>query len=175
MMINNGNDASQCYLTEVIKRLESEGFSVNPNTVYKNQVFQYTANKTNFELGMYGFIDTFFSFATFLSIDSETLKEYSSQSFEYARKASRPPLPRGLFKSIICFPVVVVNSLEEKVSEDLLTKNPPKHWAAFEMPVVYSTSTKILHYCETTPTWGKWYYDQLRAMILAMLSPADTE
>jgi hypothetical protein len=165
------------YLSEVTKRLEAGGFAIEENITYKNQTFDYVARRTRYEVDKFGFAATFFLFARFSSLDISSLKAFSKKSFKYATKASGIPLaggiplPRGIFFIIVCFPVAIVDAIDTDVADTIRSKAPPKHWAAAEMPVVYDLASKTLYYCEVTPIWGQFYYNQFRQTINDMLAP----
>ena len=176
-MNRNEYDTVQAYLSRAVQRLKAEHFRIYENITYRNQTFKYIAKRTRLEIDKFGFITTFFLFARFSSIDISSLRDFSKKSFKYAERASGIPLaggiplPRGIFFSVWCYPVAIVDDIDPDVSESLRSKGPPKHWAACEMPVVYSLASKTLYYCEVTPIWGRIYYNQLRQTINDMLAP----
>ncbi|MFC2005414.1 hypothetical protein ACFLVG_00410 [Chloroflexota bacterium] len=163
-------DTADAYLSRVTKRLKAEGFRIDENITWMNQTFEYTAKRIRLEIEKFGFVGTFFLFAKFSSLDRDSLAYFSAESFKYAEKVHGILLPRGLFYGIVCFPIAIVDAIDTDTAEIIYSKEPPKHWAAFEMPVVYSLVSKTLHYCVLTPTWGWIYYDQLRQTINNMLA-----
>ena len=50
-------------------------------------------------------------------------------------------------------------------AESVRNDAPPKHRAASEIPVVYDTTQRQLHYFEKTPMWGAAYYKGFRKQI----------
>jgi len=163
-------DVAEAYMSRVIQRLKAEHFSIEENITYRNQRLNYVAKRTKFEVDKFGFTTTIFQLAKFPSVDSHPLTNFSVKSFKYAGKVSIP-WPRGFLYSIVCFPVAIVDDIDTDITEFIRNKEPPKHWAAFEMPVVYSLSSRMLYYCEATPIWGQIYYDQLRQTINSVLAP----
>jgi len=170
-------DTAETYLSRVTQHLKDEHFRIYENVTYRNQNFQYIAKRTRVEIDKFGFITTFFLFARFSSLDIGSLRDFSKKSFKYAERASGIPLaggiplPRGLFNGFVCFPVAIVDAIDTDLSEIIRSKAPPKHWAAFEMPVVYSLASRTLYCSEVTPTWGQIYYAQFRLTIDVMLAP----
>jgi hypothetical protein len=170
-------DTAEAYLARVTKRLKAGGFAIEENITYESQTFDYVAKRTMYEIDKFGFVATFYLFARFSSLDISSLRDFSKNSFKYAERASGIPLaggiplPRGIFFSVWCYPVVIVDDIDKDTSETIRSKAPPKHLSAFEMAVVYSLASGTLHYCEITPTWGKIYYDQMRQTINNMLAP----
>ena len=159
------------YLSMVTQRLRANGFNITENVTYKSQTFRYVAKRTRFQLEYYGFAEFFFIFYQSQSIDRASLKNFSAKAFNYSKKFRSIPLPRGLFAGVICFPVAIVDSIDSTAAEVLRSEDPPTHWAAIEMPVVYDLGAKQLHYSHRTPYRGSLYWDSLRAMIMTMLSP----
>ena len=165
------DDIANVYLSQVIERLETAGFNIKTNITHKGQHFEYVARGRRYEIDKQGFVFSFFTFSVFPSLDIEGLKDFSAKSFNYAVRSFTIPLPRGLFCGIICYPVAIVDDVDNDTSEFIRKKAPPKHFSAAEMPVIYCLKTRELHYMEITPLWGSMYWDQLRFIINAMLSP----
>jgi hypothetical protein len=159
------------YLSIVKQRLQADGFKITENVTYKNQTFICVAKRTRWQLEHGGFAEFFFVFAEFPHINKESLQEFSARAFNYSKKFRSIPLPRGLFEGVNCFPVAIVYNVDQVVSETVCSEVPPKHWAAFEMPVIYDLKYKRLYYLEKTPYWGSLYWDHFREMIVTMLSP----
>jgi hypothetical protein len=159
------------YLAIVTQRLIDDGFKISEHITYKNQIFICVAKRTRWQLEHYGFAEFFFIFARFQSFDIASLKNFSAKAFDYSKKFRSIPLPRGLFESVICFPTAIVDSIDSTAVEVLRSKDPPKHWAAIEMAVVYEHKSRKLYYLEKTPYWGSLYWDRFREIIVSMLSP----
>lgn len=164
-------DTFESYLSTVVPRLARWGFSLRENVSYRNSLFRYVARKTAWDSSKGGFLETFFVFMYMQSIDTADLRRFSSKCYKYSMKARRIPLPCGLFEGVWCFPVAIVDSLSKEVSQQIRTKDAPKHWASNEFPVVYDLRSRRLHYLETTPAWGSLYYSELRTIADAFLYP----
>jgi len=159
------------YLSSVIPRLRADGFKITENVTYKGQTFRCVAKRTRWQLEYYGFAEFFFIFAEFPNIDRVSLKEFSAMAFNYSKKFRSIPLPRGLFEGVICFPVAIVDNVDQAVAETFRSEEPPKHCSSTEMPVICDLKSKRLYYLEKTPSWGSLYWDRFREIILSMLSP----
>ncbi|UCB43927.1 MAG: hypothetical protein JSV77_04600 [Dehalococcoidales bacterium] len=165
------SDSAEAYIREIIPNLKKEGFRINDNVAYKNQHFEYIAKKTSLEIDKSGFVTTAYLFSILPSISRESLQEFSKIAFKYTtRKVGRFIWPRSLFYSIVCFPVAIVNHIDTDVAH-FIQNNVRKHWAACEMPVIYSLESRELYYFELTPFWGKFYWEQMRTTICYMLLP----
>lgn len=163
--------SAEAYLLEVSHNLKEEGFRINYNVAYKNQHFEYVAKKTSLETNKSGFVTTAYLFSIFPSINRESLQEFSKIAFKYTtRKVGIFIWPRSLFYGIECFPVAIVNNIDTDVAH-FIRNNVRKHWAACEMPVIYSLESRELYYFELTPFFGKFYWEQMRATICYMLLP----
>jgi len=178
MLNRDKQDTAEAYLARVTQRLKDDGFTIEGNIKYNGQTYDCVAKRTIYEIDKFGYAATFYLFARFSAPDISSLRDFSRISFKYALHsggiipfAGGIRLPRGFFFSICCFPVAIVNDIDKDTSEAIRSKGPPKHMAAFEMPVVYSLASGKLHYCEITPMWGRIYYDQMRQTINTMLAP----
>jgi hypothetical protein len=172
--------SEESYLSAITQRLEAEGFTIEKDITFKGQTFDYVAKRTRFEIDKFGFMTTSFFFARFSApdIDINELKHFSKIAFKFASRAGGIlpigggiRVPRMPYFSISCYPVAVVNEIDESVARAFRSQAPPKHFMAFEMPVVYSLKSQELYYCEVTPIHGGLYYDQMRMTINAMLAP----
>jgi hypothetical protein len=171
-------DTAGAYLARVTQRLKDDGFTIEENITYKGQTFDYVSKRTKFEIDKYSFVATSYLFARFSSPDISSLRDFSAKSFKYTlREGGIIPIaggirwPRGLYLGFMCYPVAVADDIDEETSDAIRVKAPPKHFMAFEMPVVYSLASGTLYYCEITPMWGGLYYDQMRLNINIILAP----
>jgi hypothetical protein len=178
MLKHDKYSSADGYLSKITKRLRANGFVISKNIKYKEQAFDYVAKRTMYEIDKFGFAATSYLFARFSSLDISSLRNFSKISFKYAVRAGGIiplaggiHLPRGFFLSVWCYPVAIVDDIDEDTAETLRSKAPPKHLTAFEMPVVYSLAWRTLYYYELTPIWGRMYYDQMRQTINNMLAP----
>jgi hypothetical protein len=170
--------SADVYLSEITKRLKAEHFRIDKNITYRNQTFDYVAKRTRFEIDKFGFAANSYLFARFSSINISSLRNFSKISFKYALRAGGIipiaggiRLPRGLYVSVWCYPVAIVDDIDNETAEAIRSQAPPKHFMAFEMPVVYSLASGTLYYCEVTPMHGALYYGQMRQTINNMLAP----
>jgi len=171
-------DTAEAYLARVTQRLKDDGFTVEENITYSGQTFDCVAKRTRFEIDKYSFAATSYLFARFSSPDISSLRNFSKISFKYALRtggiiplAGGIRLPRGLYVSVWCYPVAIVDDIDEDTAKAIRNQAPPKHFMAFEMPVVYSLASGALYYCEITPMHGGLYYDQMRMIINIVLAP----
>lgn len=159
------------YVATVKERLEFDGFNCQESVAYQDYTLRCVAKKTRFELTKFGYSETFFCFAEIPSPTINNLQKFSSDCFKYAKEFRSIPLPCGLFESVWCFSVAIVDGIEMPVSLALRNEAPPKHWAAAEIPVVYDLSSNSLCYFQKTPVWGAAYYSGFRKMIELFLAP----
>ncbi|MGD9116921.1 MAG: hypothetical protein PVJ61_07095 [Dehalococcoidia bacterium] len=163
--------SAESYLSAITQRLEAEGFIIEKDITFKEQTFDYLAKRTKFEIAKRLFVTTSYVFTRFSSLDISLLRNFSATAFEYARNVRGLPLPFRFFYGVVCYPVAIVDDIDESVAKAIRSQAPPKHFMASEMLVVYSLASGALYYCEITPMWGALYYDQMRMIINAMLSP----
>jgi hypothetical protein len=159
------------YLLKITEKLEQQNFKIEKNLEYDNQVFEYIAKRRKFEIERFGFCTTFFLFARFKTPNIYLLNDFSTKALRYAKKDNGIHPPRGFFYVLLCFPVAIVDSIDQDTVEQIRNKEPPRHWAASEKLVVYSLETAMLFYCEATFTYGALYYDWDRKIIKEILTP----
>lgn len=160
------------YLSKAIQRLRNEGFECYENVTYNDYFSKFIAKKSNFKW-IIGHAEAFFVFGEFSSIDAHSLREFSTNCIEYAKKTrSSSPLTTIL----VCYPVAIVNSIDRATSEYIRNEAGHFHQALFsggvmEMPVVYDLNSKALYYFEKTPFYGWAAWGRLRESIQRLLAP----
>lgn len=152
-------------LEKAIQKLSSDGFVVTQNITCNHRTFIAVAHRTRFELTKIGFAETFFIFEEFDSPTEDSIRSFSSDAFEFAKRSKSISLPCGLGESVFCFPVAVARSVEDLVAHSVRTEAPPKHWAAAEIPVIIDKTKHRLYYFEKTPLWGAAYWSGWRSQI----------
>jgi hypothetical protein len=172
------NDTAEAYLSRVTQRLKTDGFVIEENITYKGQTFDCVAKRTRFEIDKFGFMAASFFFARFSAPGINELRHFSKMAFKCASRAGGIlpigggiRVPRMPYVSVGCYPVAIVDDIDEGTAKAIRSQAPPKHFIAFEMPVAYSLASGTLYYCEITPMWGALYYEQRRLTINEMLVP----
>ena len=155
-----------------IQRLSQDGFAISYNVELAGQKYQAVAHRSRFELTKFGNSETFFVFGELERPDVGAVRGFSSQAFHYAKLAKTFSLPCGLFEAIACFAVCSAKTLDEGTAENVRSTAPTKHWAAFEIPVLYDSGNDKLLYFEKTPLWGAAYYRGFRDQIRKYLGGA---
>jgi hypothetical protein len=79
------------------------------------------------------------------------VKDYSKAVFD-AAVSKKGFLARNAVQQLLVYPVLVVPSVEAGVAE-FLGSHWPKHWMAFEFPVVVSLGTREILLHRGTPVW----------------------
>ena len=153
------------WFQRALQKLSSDGFVVTQNVTRNHWTFKAVARRTRFELIKCGFAETFFIFEEFDSPTEEAMREFSSDAFAFAKHAKAIPLPCGLGESVVCFPVAAARRVEDLVAHSVRTEEPPKHWAAAEIPVIVDETKQRLCYFEKTPLWGAAYHSGFRTQI----------
>jgi hypothetical protein len=114
--------------------------------------------------------ESFFTFAEIPGLKGDVLQSFSGLSFQFANKNKSAPLPNGLFMSVFCYAVAITEGLDPALAQSIRDTSPTKHWAAFEIPIVYDLTTNDLCYFQKTPIWGAAYYAGFRREIQANLA-----
>lgn len=164
-----GTSGIDNWFESVSHRLSSKGFRISESVSYEGDIFRLVAHRSRFELTKFGNSETFFVFADFETLNGESMRLFSAAAFRYGKASRSVPLPIGLFESVYCFAVALVETLDEATAELVRFESPPKHWASAEIPVVYEQSRKKLWFFEKTPIWGAAYYVGFRNQIKEFL------
>lgn len=159
------------YLSIVIQRLRNDGFECYENVTYGNYFFKFVTKKSKFAW-ILGNAEAFFVFGEFSNIDTYSLKEFSTNCVEYAKKTRSSS---SLTTILICYPVAIVNSIDRAASEYIRNEAGHFHQAVsggfLEMPVVYALNSNTLYYFEKTPIYGWAAWGRLRETVKRLLAP----
>jgi hypothetical protein len=105
-----------------------------------------------------------FSFIGFSeNITEDIIKQYSKECFQYGLNNYKG-LVRGMQNGFVSFAVLASENVHESALS-FLKKSPPKHFAAFEMPIIFDLNSKELLFYKKTPMWGGIYYKYFREYI----------
>ena len=91
-----------------------------------------------------------------LPIDQQMIDRFSAQCFEYASRNSKG-WPRG-FQSAVGSIAILQGAQVQADAVTYCEKNLRKHWAAFEIAVVYDKAEKKATRFKSTPAWGALYF-----------------
>ena len=160
----------RAYVQSVLQRLYNEGFKCAENVFYGGQTFAAVAHKGKFELSKFGMFERWFVLQYLPSIDPMSLRRFSSHCFNYATTSKETPLPLGFFAALVCYPVAVVDAVDQATAIAIANETPPKHMGGFEFPVIYELGTRRLYYLGRTPVWGAAYINGIRHEAQRLLS-----
>jgi hypothetical protein len=155
-------DFVRAYAQSVLQRLYAEGYQCAENVVYGGQTFTATGYKGGFEITKFGYFESFFVLQHLASIDPFSLRRFSDHCFNYATSARQSSLPLGFFAALVCYPVAIVESVDQATALSISNESPPKHLGAFEFPAIYELGTRRLYYLGRTPMWGAAYINGFR-------------
>jgi len=153
------------WLDNCLARLSQDGFKISENVTFMKYRFNYVAHRSRFEWSKLGNSETFFMFSEANSPDLTSLRAYSSNAFDCANNLRTSSLPCGIFESLWCFPVAIVNAVDPRAGTAIQNEAPVKHWGAAEVPVIFDRTNSELWYYEKTPMWGAAYYSGFRKQI----------
>lgn len=163
-------DSSQ-YLSTAINRLKQKEYHIQENIKLHNFTLDYVAKRTVFDTQRFGaFFNTYFLFSMIRPPEKETLKAFSHECYNYAKKEFRLYLPPILFWGLRCFPVAIVDSISNEVKNYVSFSEPPRHFGAFEKLVVFSLDTQMIYFY--TPSSATYFTADMSdsLLILEMLS-----
>jgi hypothetical protein len=128
----------------------------------------YSRYKT--DIAKFGKSSTY-SFVQFVEqgVDGNWMKQFSSNLFEFAY-SHKKGIPIGLGGSLIVYPLLITNSVSFDLAS-FLKSYTPKHYSAFEFPVVMDFVNETLYYLQSTPLWGSLYYAGFRKEVHQLYSP----
>ncbi len=163
------NEKINNYLSLLDKWMQYFGFEqiVKDDTLGMDRI--YSRYRT--DIAMFGKCSTY-SFVKYVErgIDGNWMRQFSSNLFEFAYN-HRKGIPIGLGGSLIVYPLLITDSVSFELAAFLKTYTP-KHYAAFEFPVVMDFINETLYYLETTPLWGSLYFSGFRKEVHRLYSPA---
>ncbi|MDP2767348.1 MAG: hypothetical protein Q8O41_07855 [Candidatus Methanoperedens sp.] len=128
-------------------------------------------------LGIYPFSEKYVTISGVtgkeLSIDIHSLREFSTNCIEYAKKTRSSST---FTTTLICFPVAIVNSIDRAISEYIQNEAGHFHQSlvsggVLEMPVIYDFKSNTLYYFEKTLFYGWAAWGRLRESIQRLLAP----
>ena len=180
-------DTLDRYLEGVLKKLKQQGCSdIRKDFVLGSRTFNYIAKMSEFELPLiagfelpFGVFNnrgtTFFMFSEFASLQMETLQQFSSQCFQWAKEEVKlsttiEAIYNGRVPCHICFAAAIVDELDEKTRITMRKTNPLNNKADalwYQVPVVYELGQQQLHIYEQSDNpleafIGKATWDSLR-------------
>jgi hypothetical protein len=153
------------YVHQLSQKLERQNFSVAYDGTAGDFHFDLVATKSEWELSKFGKMTRLIIVSTKNAIDKKAVQEYSSHATKYAleKGSSRPP--RGMGGSVLSVPVIVSDDFPEDLKLWITESLMEKHWAAFEFPVLVSSTVRRIYYCKKTPVWGAAYYRGFRDFV----------
>lgn len=80
------------------------------------------------------------------------MQVYAEACMAWARK-NYEGLPRGMQSGLAVYPVMLQHPLQPDALA-YVKQIPEKHWAAFELPVLFDPMTGQLEHLDKTPVWG---------------------
>jgi hypothetical protein len=146
-----GVDASSsAYLAALDARLASNGFEkIDPPAVLGLDRF---LRRKKFELAQIGMVTAVCGVKVLTeAATTPYLKDFSKAVFDFA-VSKKGFFARNAFQQLLVYPVIVAPAVEAGVGA-FLDSHWPKHWMAFEFPVVVSLGTRELLMHRSTPLY----------------------
>ena len=195
-------DALNQYLQEVLQRLRQGCSDIRKDVVLGSRTFNYIARITAIELPtplLNGFElplgilnsrgDAFFMLSEFPSLQMETLQQFSSQCFKWAKEQVKVS---AIVEAVLsarepahmCFAIAIVDRLDEKTRDAIRTKNPLHKMSDnllwYQIPAVYELEGKRLYLYEKSSNVfenfsGSAVWDSLRKIMQKYLMPYTQE
>ena len=150
------------YINEIVAKFEQTGFMLQNDVIDSFDVT--VATKSQFKLSWFATQINFFAImGVSNNITKEIIENFSEKCTDYAIK-NKKGLPRGFQSGTVSFTLLASLSVDEDAKK-FAQERPKKHFAAFEMPVVFDLEENKLYYYDKTPTLGFIYYKTFRNFI----------
>lgn len=98
--------------------------------------------------------------SAFEKLDAQALRTYSDACIKHALKIYQG-LPRGFQTGVGSFAIAASNVVGQD-AVDLALQIPPKHYAAFELPVIADLQNRRICHMQRTPMWGALLWKDIR-------------
>lgn len=150
------------YLKNVYEKLRRDNFELMNDRIDEFSVV--VATKKQFKLSWAATqLNIFVIMGVSEHISKDVIENFSKISLDYTIKKKKG-LPRGLQAGVASFALLVSSNIDEDAKRWVQQK-PKKHFAAFEVPVIFDEKSNKLYYCDKTPLWGRIYYKFFRKFI----------
>jgi len=122
-----------------------------------------------YEASKFGKMTRFITAASMDNVDVNTVRDFSSRATQFSLENRESLLPRRFGGSLLSVPTIVSMSFGDDVKDWIGKNRSPRHFAAFEFPVLVSTGDRHIHYYQKTPIWGGAYYGGFRKFVEEVL------
>jgi len=159
---------TQHYLRRVSARMPDYGFAphdLSSGSIQALAVFR----RVEWSWSKLSLVDTFCILmhapATMTPAQIEAI---SAQTFTYGLR-HKTALPRILGSFVIVYPVLIMDCVPDDLREFMQRGYLPKHYIAFEFPVIVELITRRLYHTTATPLWGSAFYCGFRQEVGELL------
>ncbi|MBM3247457.1 hypothetical protein FJZ17_02880 [Candidatus Pacearchaeota archaeon] len=150
------------YFNKIYSKFKQEGFELQKDKI--NSFDVTVATKKQFKLSWFATQMNFFAIMGVSNkITKETIEEFSKSCMDYAIKDNKG-LPRGIQAGVVSFALLVSSNVDEDAKK-FAQERPKKHFAAFEMPIIFDLKDNTVYYYDKNPIWGFIYYKTFRNFI----------
>jgi DNA-directed RNA polymerase subunit RPC12/RpoP len=148
--------ALERYFSSLEGKMVNAGFETfeKPAIINLDRAFR----RKKFELAKVGSVTTFCG-VKYVSgtIQGNIVETFSKNLFDYALR-NKGFFARNAFQSVLVYPVIITAGAPADV-QNFLDSYWPKHWMAFEFPVIVDISIKKILCHSSTPLWG-WAFHE---------------
>jgi hypothetical protein len=125
--------------------------------------------RSKFELFQVGVVTSFCGISCFdHAVSAAELKSLCSGLFDYAVR-NKGYLARNAFQPLVVYPVTIATACHDDV-QAFLNSYWPKHWMAYEFPVVINAATKQVACNQGRPLWGLLNFDSIKKDALRLFT-----
>jgi hypothetical protein len=144
------------YISSLEEKMVNAGFETfeKPAIINLDRAFR----RKKFELAKVGSVTTFCGVKCVSeTIQGNIVEAFSKNLFDYALR-NKGFFARNAFQSVLVYPVLVTAGAHGEV-QNFLDSYWPKHWMAFEFPVIVDLSMNKVLCHRSTPLWG-WAFHE---------------
>ena len=158
------------YLQQLDRNMAENGFRI-ANPPFPGEGIARIYHNRKGVLTKFSIVDTFCPVKYLPTIRSiEELAGFSAVSYDFGLR-NKGWLPRGLGGCLGVYPLLVTDQVPPDLRSFVTRHYCPKHWAAFEFPVVLELPSKAIFFYEETPLWGAAYYHGFRKEVKKLFLP----
>jgi hypothetical protein len=147
--------ALSAYLTLLDNRLTSNGFEIvrQATGLDADRLFK----RQRLDLAKGGKVTTLCAVKWFQgTLTAEAIRGFSQTVFNFG-SSQKKLLARSSFQPLLVFPVLVAQSCPSE-AQSFLNSYWPKHYQAYEFPVVVTLVSKGIFHHTSTPLWGMAFH-----------------
>ncbi len=125
--------------------------------------------RSKFELFQVGVVTSFCGISCIdHAVSAAELRSFSTGIFDFALR-NKGYFARNAFQPLVVYPVTIAAACDDDV-QAFLDNYWPKHWMAYEFPVVINAVTRQVAFNQGRPLWGMLNFDSIKKDALRLFT-----